>query len=82
MRFARFPAPAMALFLLAACTADGAGEGSSVPPAASQACADYGLTPGTPEFARCQTGEAQRANSATRAVTGTLFRDVTMAPLH
>jgi hypothetical protein len=82
MRFARFPAPATVLFLLAACTADRAGEGSAVPPATAQACADYGLTPGTPDFARCQTGEAQRATSAQRGVTGTLFRDVTMAPLH
>ena len=80
MRLARFAAPATALFLLAACAADRAGEGSSVPPASAEACANYGLTPGTPEFARCQAGEAQRANSATQGLTGTLFRDVTMAP--
>jgi hypothetical protein len=82
MRFARLSAPATALFLLAACTADRAGQGSSVPPATAQACADYGLTPGSAEFARCQTGEAQRATSAQRGLTGTLFRDVTMAPIH
>ena len=72
--------PATVLLLLAACATDRVGEGSSVPPASAQACAEYGLAPGTPEFARCQAGEAQRANSAQRAVTGTLFRDVTMAP--
>jgi len=80
MGLARFPAPAMALCLLAACPADRAGEGSSVPPATAQTCANYGIAPGTPEFARCQSGEAQRANSAQRGVTGTIFRDVTMAP--
>jgi hypothetical protein len=80
MRLARFPAPATVLFLLAACTADRAGEGSSVPPAAAEACANYGLTPGTPEFARCQSGETQRANSAQRGVMGGFFRDVTMSP--
>lgn len=82
MRFARLPAPATVLFLLAACAADRAGEGSSVPPATAQACADYGITPGTPEFARCEAGAARRANSAQRGLTGTLFRDVTMAPIH
>lgn len=81
MRLARFPTLATVLFLLAACTADGAGEGSSVPPATAQACADYGIVPGTPEFARCQTGAARRANSAQRGIAGTLFRDVTMAPV-
>ena len=49
-------------------------------PAGPRACRDFGLAPGTPEFARCQSGETQRANSAQRAVTGTLFRSVTMAP--
>ena len=82
MRFAHFPAPAMALCLVAACGGEQAAEGTSVPPAATQACIDLGFTPGTAAFARCETSQSARQNSAQRGVMGTLFRDVTMAPTH
>lgn len=81
MRFAQSPALAMALLLLAACADDRAGQGSSVAPASAQACLDLGLAPGTPDFARCQTNEARRTNSAQRGIMDGLFRDVTMSPV-
>jgi hypothetical protein len=81
MRIAVLFATALAP-LLAACMPDRTGEGSSVPPAGAQACAELGLTPGTAEAARCQAGQRQRRNSAQHGVVDTLFRDVTATPAH
>jgi hypothetical protein len=80
MRSAFLLAPVLAPLLAAACTSDHAGAGSSVPPAVAEACDGLGLTPGTAEFARCETGQRQRQNSAQRGVVDTLFRDVTLPP--
>jgi hypothetical protein len=80
MRIAFLLGSLLAPLLAGACTSDRAGAGSSVPPAVAEACDELGLTPGTAEFARCETGQRQRQNSAQRGVVDTLFRDVTLPP--
>lgn len=35
-------------------------------PAGQQACREFGLSPGTPEFQRCQAAKEARAAAATR----------------